>query len=771
MKKNKIVQIMLGLSTSAVLCSAPLTADAQAQGRSYGVNHPFQLSELPLGQFSNRLNKLSPKARENAKRWLDKSRFHDRDLPYMRSDDNGGIYIADPANSEAHVSSASRLSTMAEALPAGVDVFKLHSNPGAANVVYLDFDGHVVSGTAWNSSTSPSFNAVPYDIDGSPTSFSDAEKANIAEVWRRAAEDYAPFNIDVTTELPASFGPKVGRVLITKNIDADGLAMPAKDSGGVAYLNVWGDPNFANLYSPAFVYHNQVGGSDNIAEVVSHEFGHNLGLSHDGTGTSGYYTGQGTGFTSWAPIMGAGYYMQLSQWSAGEYTGANQTQDDVAIISSKLNAKMDDHSNTRTGATPLVVDTTGHVYSTTLVNNPMDASKANKGVITSRTDIDVFSFNTGTGNVVLQATPLREATAERGGNLDLALNLYDAAGNLLVTSNPADETDAGINTSLAAGTYYLAVDGVGSANYSDYGSLGQYFIEGVLPVAPLDTTVPNPNPMTWAAAPEAKSRNSLHMTASTATDDSGSVEYYFACATAGNGCVDSGWVKSPDFTLSGLAANTSYSFSVKARDLAGNTTNSSVVASATTLTNQAPLANPDQANVVNNTSVAVAVLANDSDPENDALAVTAVTQGVNGVVSFTKTAATYKPNAGFVGTDTFSYTIMDSFGATAIASVTVNVTAAPVVVVNRAPVAVADSIKVLIGQTVLIPVLNNDFDPDGDALKITSFKQARRGYITNTGKELSYKAGSRTGIEIVNYTITDGLGGKATAQVTITTTR
>jgi len=771
MQKNKIVQIMLGVSASAVLCSASLTANAQTQGRSYGVNHPFQLNELPSGQFSSKLNKLSPQARENAKRWLDKAGFHDRDLPYMRSDDNGGIYIADPANSEANVSSASRLMATAEALPAGVDVFKLHSNPGAANVVYLDFDGHVVSGTAWNSSTSPSFKAVPYDLDGLPTSFSDAEKANIAEVWRRAAEDYAPFNIDVTTELPASFGPKVGRVLITKNVDANGLAMPAKNSGGVAYLSVWGDPSYASLYSPAFVYHNQVGGPDNIAEVVSHELGHNLGLSHDGTSTSGYYTGQGTGFTSWAPIMGAGYYMQLSQWSAGEYTGANQTQNDIAIISSKLTAKTDDHSNTRTGATPLVVDATGHVYSTTLVNNPMDLSKANKGVITSRTDVDIFSFNTGAGNVVLQATPLREATAERGGNLDIALNLYDAAGNLLVTSNPADETDAGINTSLAAGTYYLAVDGVGSAYYSDYGSLGQYYIEGVLPVAPLDTTVPNPNPMTWAVAPEAKSRDSLHMTASTATDDSGSVEYYFACATAGNGCTDSGWLKSPDFTLNGLVANTSYSFSVKARDLTGNTTNSSVVASATTLANQAPLANSDQANVVNNTSVAVSVLANDSDPENDALAVTAVTQGANGVVSFTKAAAVYKPNAGFVGTDNFSYTIADSFGATATANVTVSVTAAPLVVVNRAPVAVADSIKVVIGQTVLIPVLSNDYDLDGDALTIASFKQARRGYITNTGKELSYKAGSRTGSETVSYTITDGRGGKATAQVTITITR
>jgi hypothetical protein len=772
MKKNKFVQIMLGASVSMVLCSVSLAVDAKEKGRVYGVGHPFNLSELPQGELSDKLKKLSTSSRDKAKHWLDKVQFHDHDLPYMRTDNDGGIYIADPANPNAAISSASRSTALAATLPVGVDVFKLHSNSGAPNVVYLDFDGQIITATAWNSTANPSFTALAYDVDGMPTSFSDTEKANIAEIWRRVAEDYAPFNIDVTTEQPASFGPKTGRVLITSNVDANGLDMPAKTSGGVAYINVWGDPNFAKAYSPAFAYHNQVGGPDNIAEVVSHEFGHNLGLSHDGTTTSAYYTGQGTGFTSWAPIMGAGYYMQVTQWSAGEYANANETQDDIAIISSKLTSKLDDHSNVRTGATPLVVDATGHIFSNTPITSPMDNSKVNRGVISSRTDVDVFSFKSGAGNVVLQATPLREATMERGGDLDISLSLYDAAGNLITSSNPTDETDAGISTTLAAGAYYLAVDGVGSVNYTDYGSLGQYFIEGVLPVAAPDTTAPNPNPMTWAVAPEAKSRDSIHMTATTATDDSGSVDYYFACSAAGNGCVDSGWVQSPDFTLKGLTANTSYSFTVKARDAAGNMTNTTAAMSATTLANQAPVAKADTAKVSNTTSATVNVLANDTDPEGDVLAVTAVTQAANGSVSFTKTGVTYKPNAGFVGADSFSYTISDSFGATATATVSMTVTAPTVVTqTNHSPVAVADSIRVVIGKTVVIPVLNNDSDPDGDALKITGFKQTERGYLSSTGQDLAYRAGSRTGTETVSYTISDGRGGKASAKVTITTVR
>ena len=70
-------------------------------------------------------------------------------------------------------------------------------------------------------------------------------------------------------------------------------------------------------------------GSDKIiAEAASHEIGHNLGLSHDGTSTQGYYGGQG----AWAPIMGVGYSYSISQWSKGEYFDANNQEDDLQII-------------------------------------------------------------------------------------------------------------------------------------------------------------------------------------------------------------------------------------------------------------------------------------------------------------------------------------------------------------------------------------------------------------------------------------------------------
>ncbi len=66
-------------------------------------------------------------------------------------------------------------------------------------------------------------------------------------------------------------------------------------------------------------------------------------------------------------------------------------------------------------------------------------------------------------------------------------------------------------------------------------------------------------------------------------------------------------------------------------------------------------------------------LPNDSDPENDSLVVTSTTDPPHGSVSISSdgTTMTYTPDPGFVGEDTFDYTISDGYGGTATATVTV----------------------------------------------------------------------------------------------------
>ncbi len=95
-----------------------------------------------------------------------------------------------------------------------------------------------------------------------------------------------------------------------------------------------------------------------------------------------------------------------------------------------------------------------------------------------------------------------------------------------------------------------------------------------------DLTPPSPDPMSFAVPPTATGETSITMTATTATDESG-VEYYFEATDGGN---DSGWQESPEYTDTGLTPDTSYSYRVRARDLAPaqNTTAWSDALSATT---------------------------------------------------------------------------------------------------------------------------------------------------------------------------------------------
>src|SRR5687768_7837861 len=117
-------------------------------------------------------------------------------------------------------------------LPAAATVAglpQLASRPGAAASIFLDFDGHTEA--VWGNDT----NVVTrvYNRDSDPNSFSEAETAAMTEIWARVAEDFAPFNINVTTIEPPSFANRAAvRVAIGGNY-SDWFGDPA---GGVAYI-------------------------------------------------------------------------------------------------------------------------------------------------------------------------------------------------------------------------------------------------------------------------------------------------------------------------------------------------------------------------------------------------------------------------------------------------------------------------------------------------------------------------------------------------------
>ena len=589
--------ITLFLVTTVLLALSGLSMAQSERGqnaRVFGLGQPQNIQSLPAGKLRNRLESLPPQASSRALRWLQDFSFPEADLETIEVDDEGNVFYGDTLlpDTENVEGSESAGPTLPSEAPAATldDAFSLHSRPGSSNVVFIDFDGATISGTAWNG-THAQLDALPYNVEGDGSTFTTLERTKIVDIWHRVSEDLAPYDIDVTTEEPSTYTSTTGTILVTNSVDANGNNINCTSCGGVAYVGVFGRSNYHTYYSPALVFYNKLGSGNEtyVAEASSHEFGHNLGLSHDGTnsGTT-YYGGHGSGLVSWAPIMGNSYSKNITEWSIGEYPDANQFQDDLAIIDGKLGYRPDDHGNTRATASALAVDPDGTVVASNPELDPHNVLTENKGVIGSSSDVDVFSFVAGAGTVSLTVNPSWDAfyrsSSRRGSNLDVDIELQDLGGNTVATNDPDTDTNASITTSISEGTYYLLVTGTGNAvtPYSDYNSMGQYFINGSVPSASADYTAPTPDPMTWASAPSADSDSAISMTATTAVDAISTVEYNFVCVVGGTGCSNSGWQSGTSYTANGLAASTSYTFQVVARDQAGNETSPSGSASAST---------------------------------------------------------------------------------------------------------------------------------------------------------------------------------------------
>ena len=344
------------------------------------------------------------------------------------------------------------------AITTGAQVPKLESYPGMPAVVYLDFDGHYVHSAAWN-------NGFP--INCVPGNFTTAQ---ITEVFKRVAADFSIFKLNITTDstkyLAAPLTQRI-RIILTPT----SFFVPA-GTGGIAYMNsfIWGDD------TPGFVFLDANATPKFAAEAAAHESGHSLGLAHQTVYSqdcaySSYNSGQGSGEIGWAPIMGFSIDRQFSTWNNGECSlDCGMLQNDISTIASKIvggGLKPDDVADTYTGATNF-----------TVAGNAVSA----KGFINANTDLDVFRLNLTTqSRLYLQGLPPLNGSGQSYGNVDIMLKLLNASGAEIRTYNYTDSLRARIDTVLAAGTYYISVDGVGNMNVpSDYGSVGDYELNGTL---------------------------------------------------------------------------------------------------------------------------------------------------------------------------------------------------------------------------------------------------------------------------------------------------
>ena len=139
------------------------------------------------------------------------------------------------------------------------------------------------------------------------------------------------------------------------------------------------------------------------------------------------------------------------------------------------------------------------------------------------------------------------------------------------------------------------------------------------------------------------------------------------------------------------------------------------------------------------TAGSVNVLGNDTDPDADALSVTANSQGAHGTVACTSDwTCTYTPAAGYSGPDSFEYAISDGNGGSDTATVSVTVTS-----VNDRPDAVDDTLSTPEDTAGSVNVLGNDTDPDADALSVTANSQGAHGAVSCTAVVLHLHPGGR----------------------------
>jgi len=180
--------------------------------------------------------------------------------------------------------------------------------------------------------------------------------------------------------------------------------------------------------------------------------------------------------------------------------------------------------------------------------------------------------------------------------------------------------------------------------------------------------------------------------------------------------------------------------------------------------NDAPVAGNDTAVTDEDTAVTINVLANDSDVDGDALALTGASALHGSVTVNPDGSLTYSPVGNYNGADTITYSVADGKGGTATATVAVTVNP-----VNDAPVAVDDAVSIVEDNSVTLAPLPNDSDADGDPLTILSAAAQNGVIVINSDGTLTYSPNENFfGTDTATYTISDGHGGTATATVVIT---
>lgn len=314
----------------------------------------------------------------------------------------------------------------------------LASRPTAKVQLYIDFDGETVLDPSWNGGKIIKAAAAPY------------KESQIREIWSLVAERFSAFDINVTTrrdnydKAPAK---QRMRVIVTPTNEW------RPNFGGIAFIGSMqrAGTGATSATIPAFVFTKMFGRTKSLAESIAHEAGHTMGLNHDGARGKSYYTGHG----NWAPIMGTSYNSTISQWSKGEYAGANNTQDDIAAIASVA----------------------GFASSGSVSIGTLGSVVNDRFVLCNERDSKTYRVNLLKGGTI-------NITANPGAwsAVDVKIDVI-ASNGVVASSNVQNSQSAIVRHDASPGVYQVRITPSSDGNplttgYSAYGSIGTVVITG-----------------------------------------------------------------------------------------------------------------------------------------------------------------------------------------------------------------------------------------------------------------------------------------------------
>lgn len=227
--------------------------------------------------------------------------------------------------------------------------------------------------------------------------------------------------------------------------------------------------------------------------------------------------------------------------------------------------------------------------------------------------------------------------------------------------------------------------------------------------------------------------------------------------------------QNPDTGLYDYTADPGYdgpdSFTYTANDGVVDS-NTATVSIAVYGTNTAPVASSDSLAVTHDQAVTIDLVGLGTDADNDSLASEVVTQPSNGVVVVDEGITRYIPNAGFVGSDSFTFKVNDGTSDSHVATITVNVTNSAPTATGFGPLKVAQNGSILLRPT---HFAFDASDADGDVLTVAVIDQPDHGaLVLNADGTLTYTPDANyAGSDSFAYVLSDGVANSNVATVSL----